>query len=141
MHNMSRHSIHVSEVLSVTIETIEKMQRHQMAIHGSLASDLGKTYQEQVKEYMSFQLQMLKGLKLRSDSNQKRLKNEVNLVIKCLLLLITNASSLGLGLQSQVFNNITQQDNTVMKSIALLTMTFLPGTFFSVCTTLAIFYN
>jgi len=85
MHEMSRHTIHVSEILSVTIETMEEMQRHQMAIRGSLPADLGKTYQEQAKEYMSFQLQLLKSLKLRSDSNQERLKNEVNLVIKCFL--------------------------------------------------------
>jgi hypothetical protein len=40
----------------------------------------------------------------------------------------------------QVFNNLAHQDNTVMKSIALLTMIFLPATFFSVCiVTLIIF--
>jgi hypothetical protein len=40
----------------------------------------------------------------------------------------------------QVFNSLARQDNTVMKSIALLTMVFLPATFFSVCiVTLIIF--
>jgi hypothetical protein len=40
----------------------------------------------------------------------------------------------------QVFNNLAHQDNTVIKSIALLTMVFLPATFFSVCiVTLIIF--
>jgi hypothetical protein len=33
----------------------------------------------------------------------------------------------------QAFNNLALQDNTVIKSIALLTMVFLPATFFSVC--------
>jgi uncharacterized BrkB/YihY/UPF0761 family membrane protein len=32
----------------------------------------------------------------------------------------------------QAFNNLAHQDNTVMKSIALLTMIFFPATFFSV---------
>jgi hypothetical protein len=40
----------------------------------------------------------------------------------------------------QAFNNLALQDNTVIKSIALLTMVFLPATFFSVCiVTLIIF--
>ena len=40
----------------------------------------------------------------------------------------------------QVFNRLARQDNTVMKSIALLTMVFLPATFISVCiVTLIIF--
>src|SRR5271156_1942463 len=40
----------------------------------------------------------------------------------------------------QAFNNLALQDNTVMRSIALLTMVFLPGTFLSVCiVTLIIF--
>ena len=40
----------------------------------------------------------------------------------------------------QVFSNLAHQDNTVMKSIALLTMVFLPATFLSVCiVTLIIF--
>jgi uncharacterized BrkB/YihY/UPF0761 family membrane protein len=30
-------------------------------------------------------------------------------------------------------NNISHEDNAIMKSIALLTMFFLPATFFSVC--------
>jgi Mg2+ and Co2+ transporter CorA len=33
----------------------------------------------------------------------------------------------------QAFNNLARQDNDIMKSIALLTMIFLPATFISVC--------
>lgn len=36
---------------------------------------------------------------------------------------------------------IAEQDNSVMKSIALLTMTFLPATFVSVRTTLSLFFH
>jgi hypothetical protein len=92
MHDISRHSIHVAEVLSVTIETTQGIQRQQKAVHGTLSSDLTTSYQEQAQEYMSFQLQMLKSLKLRSDSNHERLKNEITLVINSLagLLLPTH---------------------------------------------------
>lgn len=81
MHEISRHAIHVSEVLSVTIETIEGIQRQQKAIYGSSSSDLAMTYREQAQEYTNFQLQVVKSLKLRSISNHDRLKNEITLVI------------------------------------------------------------
>jgi hypothetical protein len=82
MHEISRHATHVTEVLSVTIETMKEIQRQQKVIYESLSSDLAKPYQEQAQEYMSFQLQMLKSLKLRSESNHDRLKSEITLVIK-----------------------------------------------------------
>jgi uncharacterized membrane protein len=82
MHNLSRHAIHVSEVLSVTIETIENIQREQKEIYESLETDLGKTYCRQAQEYTRFQLQMVKSLKQRSDSNYERLKSEITLVMK-----------------------------------------------------------
>ncbi|KAF7553715.1 hypothetical protein G7Z17_g3464 [Cylindrodendrum hubeiense] len=100
MHDISRHAIHTAEILSVTIETFQEMLRYQTAVYEKLPGALGETYLEQAKEYMKFQIQLAKSLKLRSDSTQKRLENEVNLA----------------------FNSIANQDNTVMKSIALLTM-------------------
>jgi len=84
MHENSRHATHVSEVLQVTIETMEGIQRQQKAIYESLSSNLAKPYQEQAKEYVSFQLQMVKSLKERSISNHERLQNEITLVIKSL---------------------------------------------------------
>src|SRR5215469_9121664 len=60
MHNLSRHAIHVSEVLSVTIDTIENILREQKAIHESLETDLGKSYCRQAQDYTRFQLQMVK---------------------------------------------------------------------------------
>lgn len=109
MHDISRHAIHTSEILSVTIDTMTELQRCQTDIHESLPNDLKNSYKSQAKAYTNFQIQLMKSLKLRSESNQKRLENEVNLA----------------------FNNLAHQDNTVMKSIALLTMVFFPATFLS----------
>jgi len=82
MQDISRHAIHVSEVLLVTVGTTKEIQRQQKAIYESLPSGLGKTYKEQAQEYISFQLQMVKSLNLRSISNHERLKSEITLVIK-----------------------------------------------------------
>src|SRR2546430_17680739 len=81
MHEISRHSIHTSEILAATIATMTELRRYQTDIHESLPVDLEKEYKEQAKAYTDFQIQLVKSLKLRSESNQKRLKNEVNLVL------------------------------------------------------------
>jgi hypothetical protein len=70
----------MAEVLEVTTGTLTEMQRHQEEIQRAAITNLSRNYREQAKEYLSFQISLLKGLKLRSDSNQKRLKNEVDLV-------------------------------------------------------------
>ncbi|KAH0536329.1 hypothetical protein FGG08_006783 [Glutinoglossum americanum] len=126
MYEISRHTIHVSEVLSATIEAMEGIQRQQKAIYRSLP-ELVKTYQEQAQEYMSFQLLLLKNLKLRCSSNRERLKDEIALVIKSLMFSLPTHGSL----QVQINAVTVRHDNAVMKSIALLTMIFLPATFVS----------
>jgi len=93
MHEISRHAIHVSEVLSVTIETLQKMEEQQKAIHEDLSPPLKKTDREQAQQYMSFQIQMVKSLNLRSNSNLERLKGEVALVRKPSTISIIKARS------------------------------------------------
>ncbi|KAK0624592.1 hypothetical protein B0T17DRAFT_557496 [Bombardia bombarda] len=109
VHELSRHATHTSEVLEGAIETLGQILRMQTNIHKSIEGGLGKTYEQQAQEYVRFQISLVKNLKLRSDSTVERLKNEVGLA----------------------FNNLSREDNSVMKSIALLTMIFLPPTFFS----------
>ncbi|KAK4193249.1 hypothetical protein QBC35DRAFT_100273 [Podospora australis] len=109
IHDISRHAIHASEILEAAVDTLKELQRCRTAIHERLADDLEETYKAQARDYTQFQISLLKNLKLRSDSNRERLKNEINLA----------------------FNNLTRQDNSVLKSIALLTMIFLPATFIS----------
>ncbi len=60
------------------------IRRQQKAVYERLSPGRATPYQEQAQEYMSFQLQMVKSLKLRSDSNHERLKNEITLVLKSL---------------------------------------------------------
>ena len=79
MHEVSRHAVHVSEILAVTIDTLEVLRRQQKAIYESIPS-LRRTYREQAYEYTSFQQHMLKCLIRRSESNYERLKSEITLV-------------------------------------------------------------
>ncbi|EEA26029.1 conserved hypothetical protein [Talaromyces marneffei ATCC 18224] len=115
MHEISRHTIHISEVLLVTIQNFEALREQQEYMHneslklseGKLV--LGKEYRERAHEYLNFQIQMLKSLRERSISNHSRLSSEIVVA----------------------YNRIAQQDNRAMSSIAFLTMTFLPAAFIS----------
>lgn len=82
MHEIARHGIHATEALAVSIETLDAMRKYQSTIynHDTLKRILGGTQRWQADEYTKFQLQALKSLKLRSDSNNKRLENEISLV-------------------------------------------------------------
>ncbi|PKX96181.1 uncharacterized protein P174DRAFT_405429 [Aspergillus novofumigatus IBT 16806] len=109
MNELSRHGDHVIEVLEATIGTFLKIQEQQRRVYDCLPAETSKTYQEQAQEYVGFQLLMIQNLLLRSKSSYERLKTET----------------------MAAFNRITQRDSSVMKSISILTMVFLPATFIS----------
>jgi hypothetical protein len=73
----------MSEILSVTEGTLTQLQKYQIEVHQGLPEDLQKDYKDQAKAYTDFQIQLVKNLELRSNSNKKRLENEVNLVLDC----------------------------------------------------------
>jgi hypothetical protein len=83
MHEDARHAIHCSETLEVAAEVMAQIKRAHAAFHKKRAEDaaLPELAVEKSQSYMSFQLHMLKNLKLRSQANHERLNNEVTLVI------------------------------------------------------------
>jgi hypothetical protein len=73
-------------------------------------------------------------LKARSKSLNERLLNEINLVWKLTLQLRLEHNECGYGLteKPQGFNLVLQADSAWMKTIAFVSMVYLPGTFVSV---------
>ncbi|PFH58363.1 hypothetical protein XA68_13768 [Ophiocordyceps unilateralis] len=88
MHDVSRHAIHLNEVYTAAIESIENLLKRQETAYEAMTS-LDKTY------------------KLRASSNQERIIAEITLA----------------------YHIITSQDSAVMRTIGILTMTFLPASF------------
>ena len=80
MQEVSRHAIHVGEVLGVTEKVLEKMTLWQVAVYHYAEKKLSRSYVEQMKEYTRFQLHVVQALIGRSDSNLSRLQNEITLV-------------------------------------------------------------
>jgi hypothetical protein len=80
MQEVSRHAIHVGEVLGVTKEVLKKMTLWQVTVYRYAKEKFSRTYVEQMQEYTRFQLHVVQALIGRSDSNLSRLQNEITLV-------------------------------------------------------------
>lgn len=82
MHEAARHAIHSFEIQSVTVETVEAMQRHVVYLASKSKQKGGNELEApfQVRARIAFQVSMLRNLLLRSQSNKERLQNEIALV-------------------------------------------------------------
>lgn len=81
MHEVSRHTIHLSEVLSVALDTFEGIQEQFQEIHERLPATLSRTATGKMQNYMKFQFRAISGLRSRSESLRGRLQSEISLVI------------------------------------------------------------
>ncbi|KAM3072418.1 hypothetical protein ACMFMG_009221 [Clarireedia jacksonii] len=123
MHELARHTIHASEMLEITLETLTAMiQEHDALFDGADALGIkSKTLSRQTGRDLKFQSTMLKGFHLRSKALEERLRNEISLAFSTV---------------SQYDSRITVQiseamriDSFTMRNAATLGLLFLPGTF------------
>ncbi|KAF2820940.1 hypothetical protein CC86DRAFT_471078 [Ophiobolus disseminans] len=133
MHEGARHAIHSFETLSVTIETVEAMHQHiaLLADKSKQASGIEPKTLLKVRMHMAFQARMLRNLLLRSQSNKERLQNEIALAYNMIAQRDSQVMT-GLGEAARL-------DSGAMKTIAVVTMAFLPPTFLSAIFSMSFF--
>ncbi|KAE9370170.1 hypothetical protein N431DRAFT_308690, partial [Stipitochalara longipes BDJ] len=125
LHELGRHIIHSSEAIDVAIESFASLiaqhdlfsRQHIPKNHKAFS---GKTHNQ---EFLNFQLSVLKSLRLRSQAIQARLQNEINLQFN-LVSQYDSRISVRVG-------QAAQSDSAAMRTISILTLVFLPGTFVS----------
>ncbi|ERF75849.1 hypothetical protein EPUS_01215 [Endocarpon pusillum Z07020] len=125
LHDLARHAIHSSETLGIAVETVSEMIRHHKwpLSDKATSTPLELSRFQQTRQLFQFQLQTLKSLKARSDSNLSRLQNEITLAFN----MVTQKDS-----QATVrIGKAARRDSAAMKTVAVLTLTFLPATFVS----------
>lgn len=156
LHDLSRHTTHSSETLSVAVNTIEALSLDMISRPQSLSpaattnqQDAVNTWAKQMEtrrelQGLRFQVQTLKALQARSESNHARLLNEINLV--SFAEADADAQSRADASPRQAFNTVAQRDShasvllseamsgdsRAMRQIAFVTLLFLPPTFVSV---------
>ncbi len=141
LHDAARHAIHVAETLDVSIITIESMLMQHEQLLLEEATMKTSNYTNQTRRKMHFYQNMMKSFRGRAQANKERLLNEITLVSWSGL-----TKHHGFAKDAQAFNTVAQYDSRIavqigqaaqydsaaMKTIAFLTLAFLPATFISV---------
>ncbi|KAI1307453.1 hypothetical protein F5Y03DRAFT_352309 [Xylaria venustula] len=128
LHDIARHAIHVSETLEVSIKTIKRMIDRHKDLWPSLSNQDGE---HEISSQLQFFESYISSLSSRSVSNEKRMLNEIQLAFNTVAQ--HDAST------SVKIGRATQMDSLTMKSIALVTLTFLPPTFVSAIFSMSFF--
>lgn len=127
MHELSRHVMHCSEVLSTALNVmdhiLEELARSQERPLQSSTLDPGPAIRHQ-KSRLQF-------MHNRSIAVEDRLKNEINLAFH-----ITSQHS---NLLSAQIAHAAQVDSRAMRTISILGLVFLPGTFISAVFSMSFF--
>jgi Mg2+ and Co2+ transporter CorA len=125
LHDLARHIIHSSETLSIAIETMSSMidQYEAYLAERPSLSKAAITKSQQTRKSIQFQTSLLRCLKARSIALEDRLRNEINLAFN-VVSQYDSAVTVRIG-------RAAQNDSAAMKTIAVLTLVFLPGTFIS----------
>ncbi|CAG7943111.1 unnamed protein product [Penicillium salamii] len=123
LHNIGRHAIHVCETLDVAVQTIESVQMHHLRFLHSNPEVNDLAVDQDVRAELEFHRSFIANLRHRSTSNEKRLRNEIQLAFNTVAQ--HNAgTSVEIGRAAQI-------DSSAMKTIAFVTLIFLPPTFIS----------
>ncbi|KAH9892131.1 hypothetical protein F4778DRAFT_326249 [Xylariomycetidae sp. FL2044] len=118
LHDLGRHAIHVTETLDVSVKTLAAvLAQHQETQPRVPNSRLWRNHHVRLLSCK----QLLESLRCRSNSNQERLLNEIQLAFN----LVAQETSKG----SMRIGEAAQADSAAMKTISIVTLTFLPPTF------------
>ncbi|KAL2846500.1 hypothetical protein BJX68DRAFT_268590 [Aspergillus pseudodeflectus] len=112
LHDIARHAFHYSEIIEVAENTLNRLVQEQIRWReedGAAIHDGGIGYWLDPHQELLLQQKAAYALKARSKSLNERLLNEINLG----------------------FNLVLQADSAWMKTIAFVSMVYLPGTFVS----------
>ncbi|KAK8022036.1 hypothetical protein PG993_012803, partial [Apiospora rasikravindrae] len=122
LHDLARHAIHVTETLDVSMQTLAAV----LAQHKDIRLEAGSNEEgahvwKNVRQRLLAHKQIIDNLRCRSQSNQDRLQNEIQLAFN-LVALEDSKTSIGIS-------RAAKTDSTAMKTISFLTLIFLPPTF------------
>ncbi|KAI1738124.1 hypothetical protein F4680DRAFT_191165 [Xylaria scruposa] len=128
LHDIARHAIHVSETLDVATQTIKRMLARHEDLMRLLKDENGS---QEIHSELQFYESFISSLRCRSTSNEKRMLNEIQLAFN-----IVAQHDAGTSVE---IGRATQSDSVTMKSIAFVTLTFLPPTFVSAIFSMSFF--
>ena len=131
LHNIARHATHVTETLEVASLSMDRI----ISLHQSIQQAVAVSNTNQwhaVHDRLNFYHSLTTSLYFRSISNEKRLANEIQLAFNTVAQ-YQSSIAVQIGKASQV-------DGAAMKTLASLTLVFLPPTFISAIFSMSFFH-
>lgn len=132
LHDVGRHAAHATEVTTVASDMVLRMIRQCERLctkpHANPAFLLAL---QQQMEGLEFNQNVLSNLAARSVANEKRLRDEIGLAYNMIAQADTQATL--------KMTRAALSDSTAMKTIAIVTMIFLPATFVSAIFSMSFF--
>ena len=129
LHHVARHATHVTESLDVAARTMDNILLQHERFQKQ--HELDPNAWQIVHDKLSFLQQLVANLRHRSNSNEKRLANEIQLAFGTVAQYDSSLSVL--------ISRATRADSAAMRTIASLTLIFLPPTFISALFSMSFF--
>ncbi|CAG7986658.1 unnamed protein product [Penicillium nalgiovense] len=133
LHDIARHAIHVNENLDVSIQNIDTILKHYDLYMTSKRNETYSGADEDIRNQLEFFRGYIMNLRHRSASNEKRLQNEIQLAF--------NTVSQANAKTSMEIGHAAQIDSSAMRTIAFVTLAFLPPTFISSIFSMSFFHS
>ncbi|KAK5135373.1 hypothetical protein LTR08_005315 [Meristemomyces frigidus] len=133
LHELARHAIHTTEMLAMSIEVVSSFALENEALRGenlvvSAGAEAGRKRTGQALRHYGT---LLKSLHLRSQALEARLRNEISLAL--------HVRAQRDSLVAARIAEAARVDSTTMKTISILGLVFLPGTFVSTIFSMSFF--
>ncbi|PIG79176.1 hypothetical protein AARAC_008529, partial [Aspergillus arachidicola] len=125
LHDMARHISHNKEILDVAADTLDSIIYEQSVLDEQhpRPSDRVPWHVRDVHQQLYLTSKGIRATKLRCISLNERLQNEINLAFN-IVSQRNNEASVQMAKSAMV-------DNTMMKTVAIVSLVYLPGTFVS----------
>ncbi|KAF1365437.1 hypothetical protein EJ07DRAFT_96580, partial [Lizonia empirigonia] len=125
LHETARHAIHVHETINVSVETLQAIQHQALILSRTNRQRSGENPDDfdQIQASVDSQVRLSRNLLSRAQSNKERLQNEIELAY--------NVISQRDSQVMKALGEAGRSDSRAMRTIAVVTMAFLPPTFLS----------
>lgn len=121
LHDIARHAIYVTESLDVTVRNVEHILTQHDIFVDSNSTNRTKEAHRAISRRLAFFQSYIGSMQQRVTSNEKRLQNEIQLAFN---IVAQHDARVSVDI-----SRATYADGATMRTIAFVTLTFLPPTF------------
>ncbi|KAJ5318746.1 hypothetical protein N7476_005166 [Penicillium atrosanguineum] len=132
LHDIARHAIHVTEALEVAVLNIEHIGTQHEAFVDSRADGRAGAAHREISRRLAFFKSYIGSVRQRSISNEKRLQNEIQLSYNVI-------AQHDAGTTVEI-SRAAHSDSATVKTLAFVTLTFLPPTFICALFSMSFFH-